>query len=264
MATKQKRITGTTPRATFAFPKINKPDFGTEKYPAKCEQGEFSVTAFFDQNDEAFQKFIAGLTPMHEAAIKRGRLLFTGLKPELRKKLLKKNADTDGLEINPLYYEELDKETEQPTGRVKMKFQADAGGLRKKDKTPWSFRPAAFDAAGKVLPLFYNAPGKPHHGKPIPDAPQIWGGTEGKVSFEVGTDMETGEPGYFVDGNGMVGLKLKLQAVQILKLVSGGERTADQFGFGQEEGYGFEASTEAPEIVVVGVAEADADDDGNF
>jgi hypothetical protein len=81
MATKQKRITGTTPRGVFAFPKINKPDFGTEKYPAKCEQGEFSVTAFFDQNDEAFQKFIAGLTPMHEAAIKRGRLLFKASSP---------------------------------------------------------------------------------------------------------------------------------------------------------------------------------------
>jgi hypothetical protein len=258
--TKQKRITGTTSRGVFAFPKLNKPDFGNEKYPSKCEQGEFSVTVFFDQNDEAFQKFIAGLKPMHDAAVARGKELFKKLKREARERM-------KALTVNELFTEEFDKETEQPTGRVKMKFQADAGGVRKKDGTPWSFRPAAFDAKGAPMRLFFNKPGTPLHGKPMLDAPQIWGGTEGKVSYEIGVDQESGQPGYFIEGTGMAGLKMKLQAVQILKLVSGGERTADQYGFGAEEGYGFEASEDGP----MPGPEADdtnsaapAVDDGNF
>jgi hypothetical protein len=236
---KVKRPTGTTPRGTFAYPKLNKPDFGSEQYPSKCKQGEFSVQLIFDENDQAFQQWSAGLQKMHDAAVESGQELFKELKAEARKKLEKKQG---GLAVNDLYTQLLDKETEEPTGKVKMKFSMDAGGERKKDGTLWTARPAIFDAFGKPLPMFFNAPGKAHHLKPRPDAPQIWGGTVGKVSYEIGT-FDDGLPGYFVEGTAMVGLKLKLQAVQIISLVSSGQRDAGAYGFGSEDG-GFAYSAE--------------------
>ena len=71
--------------------------------------------------------------------------------------------------------------------------------------------------------------------------PAIWSGTTAKVSFSVGLNKE-GVPGYFIPGTGAAGLKLKLLAVQIIDLKSGGERSADSYGFGAEEGYAYDPS----------------------
>jgi hypothetical protein len=58
--------------------------------------------------------------------------------------------------------------------------------------------------------------------------PEVWGGSEGIVAFSA-------RP-YFIAGTGAVGLKLKLLAAQLLKIVQGGGRDAAGYGFGQEEG----------------------------
>jgi hypothetical protein len=64
--------------------------------------------------------------------------------------------------------------------------------------------------------------------------PNIWGGSEGKVSFAVSS--------YFIPGTAAAGLKLMLNGVQIIDLVSNGSRSADSHGFGEEEGYGYDPS----------------------
>ena len=47
---------------------------------------------------------------------------------------------------------------------------------------------------------------------------------------------------YFIPGSGAAGIKLRLNAVQVIDLVSGGGRDAEGFGFEKEDGY--EAETE--------------------
>ena len=70
-----------------------------------------------------------------------------------------------------------------------------------------------FDAAGEV----------------IQKVPEIWGGTVAKVAFTASS--------YFIQGTGAAGLKLNLDAVQIIELRQGGARSASDYGFGTEDGY---------------------------
>jgi hypothetical protein len=101
--------------------------------------------------------------------------------------------------------------------------------VSKKDNKPWNRKIALFDAKGK----------------PILKIESVWGGSEVKVSYEASP--------YFIPGTGAAGLKLRLNAVQILKLVSGGNRDAGAYGFGEEDG--FDGSS---------VAADDAEDTGTF
>ena len=97
-----------------------------------------------------------------------------------------------------------------------FKFKMKASGKDKKTGKPWSRKPTIFDAKGK----------------PMTPVPSIWGGTIGKVSFEVGP--------YFVQGQAMAGISLSLNAVQIIELRSGGGGTAESYGFGEEDGYEYD------------------------
>jgi hypothetical protein len=114
--------------------------------------------------------------------------------------------------------------------QIEFKFKCKAGGTTKAGK-PWARTVAIFDAKGK----------------PAKNIKEIWGGTEGKVSF-------TASP-YFVAATGTVGLSLRLEAVQILKLVAGSSRDAAGYGFGEEEG-DFDATEETQGFV----DETDSDD----
>src|SRR5690606_17374564 len=117
---------------------------------------------------------------------------------------------------NPLYLTIYDKETEQETGEIAFKFAMRASGTYKqgpKEGQKWHRSPLIYDAKGHRI------------AKP----PAIWGGTVGKVAFEVSP--------YFIPGTGAAGLSLKLIGVQILDLVSAGERSAESLGFTAEDGY---------------------------
>lgn len=194
----------TSPRGTFRYPALSKPDYGTESFPKP--DGEFKVTLILSQ--AAAEPLIAKLKPIYDAAIEGGKEKFKDLKIEARKKLKEVTEQ-------PLFAEEYDKETEEPTGNVLFTFKMAASGTSKKDGSRWSRKPAIFDAKGKPLT-----------GSNIPD---IWGGTEGKVSFEASP--------YFIPGTALAGLKLRLQAVQVIDLVSGGQRNAGAYGFGEEDGF---------------------------
>ncbi|MGO7451869.1 ssDNA-binding protein [Rhizobium ruizarguesonis] len=206
MAERKKNPSLISPRGPLKFPKIDKVDYGTKEYPKP--NGEYSTKQVLEADAPATKAFIAALMPHYQAAMEEAAAKFKELKIETRKKLGKVTE-------NDLFTTLYDQETEQPTGYIEFKFAMAASGERK-DKTKWAAKPAIFDAKGK----------------PMTKVPEIWSGTEAKVSFEC-------QP-YFIPGTGAAGLKLKLKAIQIIELVSGGQRSASSYGFGAEDGYEYE------------------------
>jgi len=197
----------TSPRVVFKFPALTKPDYGTKDYPNP--EGSYKVSGVVDASDPAVQAFIAKLQPLYEEALAEAERKFSELKIDARKKL-------KAVQPNDLFTTLYDKETEEPTGQIEFRFKMAASGIANKGtdrERKWSAKPALFDAKGK----------------PITGDVEIWGGTIGKVSFEA-------RP-YFVSGTAAAGLSLKLKAVQVIELRQGGDRSADQYGFSQEEGY---------------------------
>lgn len=196
-----------SPRGVFVYPALTKPDFGAKDYPKP--DGEYKVTLRVSESvadawrDGPLKAVIAEAREQADAE-------FAKLPVATRKKLKE-------LTFNEVGTVEYDKETEEPTGYVLFKFAMKAGGVRKKDNSKWSQKPTIFDSKGVRMD------------KP----PEIWGGSEGKVSVEASP--------YFIPGTGAAGVSLRLKAVQLLKLVQGGARDAAGYGFGAEDD-GFDAS----------------------
>jgi len=91
-----------------------------------------------------------------------------------------------------------------------FKFKMKATGVNRKTKESFSQKPALFDS----------------NKNPFPQSTSIWGGTKGKVAFNV--------KDYFVPALG-AGVTLQLIAVQIIDLVEGGGKQGDLFD--KEDGY---------------------------
>jgi hypothetical protein len=104
-------------------------------------------------------------------------------------------------------------ETGNLIGNFKMKAE-----VTKKDGTKFTQKPAIFDAAKK------------------PTKANPWSGSELKVNFEAFP--------YFNEKDKEAGVALRMFAVQIVKLVSGGTGDAESYGFGSEEGFVDESSAE--------------------
>jgi hypothetical protein len=200
----------TTPRITFKFPKLTNPDYGSKDYPKP--DGEYSLKGILKAGSPEATQLIAKLQPLYDEAMKDAEAKFKELKVETRKKL-------GSVKPNDLFTTIYDQETEEPTGEIEFKFAMKASGTYKKgpkEGKKWFRKPDLYDAKGL----------------PMRKAPDIWGGTVGKVSFEASP--------YFIPGTGAAGLKLALLGAQIIELVSGGSKTAASHGFGEEEGYGYE------------------------
>lgn len=116
---------------------------------------------------------------------------------------------------DPPYYNEVDGD-EQETGAVVFKFKSKAQ-IQTKDGKTIKMSPKLFDAKGTLLT----------------DIEQVWGGSKIKISADLAP--------YFVGAVG-AGVSLRLKAVQIIELVTGGGNNANSYGFEATEGY--EASTE--------------------
>ena len=98
----------------------------------------------------------------------------------------------------------------EPTGLTAFNFKMRASGKTKEGKE-WSRRPGLFDAKGL----------------PIVGAPKIAGGSIMKVAYSLG--------GFFTPLVG-AGVSLRLEGVQILKLVEWQSGTAASYGFKAEQG----------------------------
>lgn len=199
-----------TPRGTLKWPKLNEPDHGTDKYPSKHEAGEYKTKLVLDRDEPGVEAFLAKI----DKALDRARELAEESFAELPVKGRKAIEAKGGIQPDLPYSEIYDEETEEPTGKVEMLFKMVAGGVRKKDNKPWSAKPDLFDAKGKPL------------GKKI----SIWGGSVAIINFDLTP--------YFVEGTGKFGVSRRLNAAQIVELVSaGGTKSASSYGFGEQEGF---------------------------
>lgn len=213
MATFVKRPTYTSPKGVFKYPSLSKPDYGNEKFPKP--DGEFKTSLVVALADA--QDLINKLTPEWEAAIEAGLADFAKLPLPSRKKL-------GALKEQMFYETEFDPETEEETGNVIFKFKTKYKITDAKTKEIRFNKIGLFDSATPPKPLAANT--------------AIYGGTVGKLAFQASP--------YFVSGQGMAGITLRLSAAQIIVLVGPGNRTAESFGFGGEDG-GFEGSDEPEE-----------------
>lgn len=205
----------TTPKGVFVYPKLSAPDYGSKDYPKP--DGEYSLKFRLSQTDA--EEFInrkskdgTSIQSLYEEALRDAERQFGELKVESRKKLKE-------VQPNALYTVIYDQETEQPTGEVEFKFKMKASGTLQKGPRAgqkWTRKPDLFDAKGRKIGAGVN----------------IWGGTEGKIAFSV--------RGYFVAGTAAAGLTLMLNGAQVIDLVSEGSRSADSYGFGEEEGFGYD------------------------
>lgn len=194
---------GLTPRGIFRNPVLNKPDYGNEDFPKP--RGEYQVQIILSEAEAT--PLLKSLEPIMEQARTKGEEDFAKLKVEQRNKMKE-------VTLKDFYQVEYDQDTEEPTGNLIFTFKMRASGTSSQNGMTWNRRPAIFDAKGKPLT-----------GK----LPEICDGTVGIIAFEA-------RP-YFISGIGMAGLLLHLEAVQVIALRSGGERSAADYGFGEEEGW---------------------------
>jgi len=119
----------------------------------------------------------------------------------------------------PSYTRELDNDTGEETGNWLFTFKMKASGVSRKTGKPWKRYPVIFDSQGTPI------------NKQFKDNNDIYSGSVVKVAFEL-------RP-FYVASFG-AGCSQVLEAVQVLKLISGNARSADDFGFTSEDG-GFTA-----------------------
>jgi hypothetical protein len=212
MADKPKVVKMNTPLGTAKWPKLSEPDYGTKDYPKP--EGEYSVKLVFDEDDPKFMAFREKLEAYMVPVEAMAQAEFAKLKKPQRDKI---GSPTRNDMFTPIYDED-----DEPTGQVEMKMTMKASGVVKRgprEGKKWSRKPQLFDALGR----------------PIKGKVDIWGGSELIISFSFT------EPGYFIPATGAYGIKLQLEAAQVVTLRQGGERSASEYGFGKQEG-GFDAS----------------------
>jgi hypothetical protein len=112
-------------------------------------------------------------------------------------------------------------------GNMQFNFKCKASGVSKTGQN-WEQKPKVFDSKGT----------------PISKDILVWGGTTMKVAYEI-----------IPYSNNMLGsgVSLRLKAVQVHELVSGGGASADSYGFKEEaNGYVAETTDSFPEAEVNG------------
>lgn len=190
--------TFTTSRGVAAgFVTLNQPD---TKFDA---DGKFSVALAFPEDDPTLQKIEAEATRLAEEKLEE-------VKADLIEK--GKKAVANKLTLVNLIRAEEDDETGEETGRKIIKATMKHSGVSKKTGKAWKRWPDYFNAKGQQLK---NPPG-------------IGSGSEMKMNIELFP--------YYAANDKTVGCTFRLNGVQILKLVSFGQRDAGSYGFGAEEG----------------------------
>lgn len=193
---KEKAVIYVTPEGTLVFGHLIKPD--TQFNP----DGDYLAIMRF--SSEAAEELIEKIEAVYESN-------YENIKKQKKGKHIKK-ADLP-------FREEVDQDTDEPTGNLLFTFKQRAGGINK-DGERWSRKIPIFDAKGKPIKTTDL---------------NLWSGSTLKIAFEIS--------GYFVASIG-AGVSLRLKAVQILNLVEGGSADAEFFGFTEEEGFSIGADEE--------------------
>lgn len=185
----------TTGRGTAIWPRLNEPD---TKFDS---DGKYECALAFDGDDETLLALEAEATKLAEAKLE-----------EIRDELISKGkkAAASKLTLVNLVREEEDDDTGEPTGRRIIKATMKASGVTKAGK-PWKRRPDLFDGKGNKMT----------------NPPAIGSGSICKMNVELFP--------YYAANDKTVGCTFRLNGVQVIKLVSFGERNADEYGFGAED-----------------------------
>jgi hypothetical protein len=206
---------GTTAPGVLVFPKISAPDFRFE-----AEFGEFNC--LLDLEGAPAADLVKLIDSTFETEY--------GFECEEKGKV---SVDEDGNTVYGLkkydgrpYGPATDKDKEVIPGVTRFRFKRKAGGrMGPKSKSPgkiWGCEIPIFGASGD-----------------IPVTEEVWGGSKAIVAFQL-QPWWTASLGF--------GIKLSIEAVQILELVSSnGARTATAFGFESTEGY--QPTVATPETV---------------
>ena len=187
-----------TPKGIAQWPRLVTPDTKYNKYSVKLQ---------LPGNDPEVIAFVAKLEAIRDAHFDAEYNRLVGEKKAALAKELKKG---DVLKV------ERDQETGEETGNLLLTVSMNVGGIVKNPKSPrfgqpWSQKPDIFDATGKQLK----------------NPPEIFGGSELKLSLEVEGFTKTDKT---------VVASIDLKAAQIIKLVTGGQRTFSDYGFEEEDG----------------------------
>lgn len=194
-----------TPLGTLVFPKLNKPDEykGKKTWQASLKVSREEASALIDKYDELYE---AAWEQAQAEAQERLDNAKTGTEKAKAKKALEALSQATKA-YEPVLDDEGD-ETDEVILRIKMYAEVEKDGKIRQ------LKPDFFDAKGKPLKV----------------VPNIWGGTKAYVS------------GAFIPYNQSigVGVKLQLNALQIIELSNGSSRDAAGYGFGAQDG-GFSA-----------------------
>lgn len=185
-----------TPRGIADWPHLNDPD---TKHDA---DGVYKVKLKFNADDPAVQALKAKADELAEARFEEEKkaLIDAG-----KKALAEKLSWT-----SPFTVEE-DPETGEETGMLVANFKMKASGTSKKTGKRWTRRPDIFNGQGVKLK----------------NAPKIGGGS----TLKVGGIMRD----YYIAKDKVAGVTFYMDGFQIIKLVSFGERSASDYGFGAED-----------------------------
>lgn len=205
MAEFKKAPKAVTPRGTTIWPRLNTPDDKFNK------AGVYSTKIAIDGDDAGLAKLREQVDTLIDAKYDEVVAEITeSLTKQGKKGLIAKQVAAVS-KVSPFKAEE-DDETGEETGRVIINAKMTASGISQKTNKPWKRKPTIFDAKGKE----------------IKNPPQIGSGSEVKLSVELAP--------YFAANDKTVGVSFRLEAAQVLKLVTFGSRDAAGYGFGEEEG----------------------------
>lgn len=196
-----------TPKGVAVWPSLNTPDFKFKK-----DYGEYHAKIRVAPDAPGLKEFIAAAEKLRDEA-------YAAKEAELKRE--KKGAILRDLNKQENVVQvEIDNETGEETGFLLIRASMNAGGLRRKDNKPWSQKPDIFNAKGQKLK----------------HPPEIGGGSEMKLSVRLRD--------YFMPKEKTVGVSFDLEAVQLITLKSfGSSRSADDYGFGAEDGDDIEDTT---------------------
>ena len=206
-----------SPKGVAIYPKLNTPSTNFEP------DGVYEVKLKFDPEDAVavLDKKQISWADLKEAIDEQQAEHLRAKKAELSKgtgAAKKKAASIESIEwgVEP----DVDDEGNE-TGLIVIKAKMKASGVSKKDQKRWTRKPSLFDAKGRPLPA---------------DAPPIWGGSVLKVAGKIVP--------YYTPKDNEVGSTFYMDAVQVIELVSGQGREAGDYGFGEEEGYTAEETSQ--------------------
>lgn len=184
-------------------------------------EGEYTIKVRFDNPADA-QEIIEEFDRLKDEAIKAEQ-----------KRRAEEKAKDPKKKFAPIKEADKSIRIDEETGAVTVGFKMTASGVSKKNGQPWSRKPALYDAAGQ----------------PLADGVRIGGGSLVKVAYDM-------HPFYKAIGGGV---SIRLEAVQVLKLVEWGQRDASAFGFENEEPEDDTAEEATPGSDIEGAGQTESD-----